>query len=93
MHRLQSLRQHVLDSLGWEEPPDIDPETKRRLLSEMPTPMFVTRHKTCYYAACKYCQKSRKFEFRGTRGFTSNYSSSNYRDSDFVSCASCIFCA
>ena len=55
LHRLLLIRQHVLDSLGWTEEPDIDLETKRRLLDGLSVqPVYVTKHKTCYYAACKY---------------------------------------
>ena len=54
LYRLFSLQRHVLDSLGWERPPDIDAETKRRLLGGMGTPLYVSRQKTCYYSACKY---------------------------------------
>ncbi|XP_060606089.1 uncharacterized protein LOC132758427 [Ruditapes philippinarum] len=50
--RMYFLRQHVLDSLGWTSPPDIDPETKRRLLLGMQTPVYVTRQKHCYFPAC-----------------------------------------
>ncbi|XP_045169627.2 uncharacterized protein LOC123532287 [Mercenaria mercenaria] len=50
--RMFFLRQHVLETLGWTSPPDIDPETKRRLLLGMQTPVYVTRQKYCYFPAC-----------------------------------------
>ncbi|KAH3719490.1 uncharacterized protein LOC127854643 [Dreissena polymorpha] len=52
--RLNHLRQHVLDSLGWTSVPNITAEEKRRLLSGMgyQTPVFVTRQKFCYYPVC-----------------------------------------
>ncbi|KAL4222259.1 Bone morphogenetic protein 2 [Mactra antiquata] len=50
--RLQALREHVLASLGWTSPPDIDSATKDRLLRRLSTPVFVSRQRHCYLPAC-----------------------------------------
>ncbi|KAL3832070.1 hypothetical protein ACJMK2_023748 [Sinanodonta woodiana] len=49
--RIFYLRQHMLNTLGWEKPPNISNIMKMMLLKNI-DPRYVVRRNTCYHAAC-----------------------------------------
>lgn len=50
--RMYLLQKHVLDTLGWNSPPNIDHATKKKILAGIENLVYVSKQKHCYYPIC-----------------------------------------